>query len=128
MTRRLVPFAAIALALAAADSKKEAPAIKVAEIAIHRADSTITIDGRIANSGAQPIHGLVLIFDVLGDDGQLVNRQRGAIDEDPLDPGAESEMHWQMKDHPRAVEIRVRAVAKGDAPVKVEQPGPYPIE
>jgi hypothetical protein len=129
-TRRLVLLLAPLLALAAGNSKKEAPTIKVVESAVHRSssDRLISIDGRIVNSGQRAIPNLVLIFEVTGVDGQVVSRQRGKIEEDPFDPGAESEIHWQMSDQPAAVEVVVRAVARDDRPVKVEEPGPYAIE
>jgi hypothetical protein len=70
----------------------------------------------------------VLIFEVTGVDREVVSSQRGKVEEDPLGPAEESEFHWQMRDQASAVEIRVRAVAHDDQPVKVEEPGPYPIE
>ena len=133
-TRRLVLLLIPLLALAAGDRKKQqaagGPTVKVVEIAVHRssADRLIAIDGRIVNSGQKAIRGLVLIFEVTGMDGQVVSRQRGQVEEDPLSPGEESEFHWQMDDHGSAAEIGIRGVARGDEQVKVEKPGPYPIE
>jgi hypothetical protein len=97
---------------------------------VHRlnTDPLLVIDGRIVNSGPQPIRKLVLIFEVTGMDGQVVSRQRGKVDQDPLDIGEESEFHWQMSDEVRAVEVGLRAVAHDEQPVKVEEPGPYAIE
>jgi hypothetical protein len=134
VTRRFVLSLAPALALAAGNRKKdkglEGGAIKVVEMAVHRTstDPLITIDGRIVNSGTQAIRNLVLVFEVTGMDGRVVSRQRGKVEEDPLDPGQESEFHWEMRDQPKAVEVSVRAVAHDEQPVRVEEPGPYPIE
>jgi hypothetical protein len=134
VTRRLVLLLAPVLALAAGNRKKdkgfEGGTIKVVEMAVHRlnSDPLLVIDGRIVNSGPQAIRKLVLIFDVTGMDGQVVSRQRGKVEEDPLDTGEGSEFHWQMSNEARAVEVRVRAVAHDEQPVKVEEPGPYAIE
>jgi len=135
ITRRLALLCIPALALAADKRKKDRDfpggAIKLVEMVVHRSDGSdrlLGIDGRLVNSGPDPIRELVLIFDVMGVDDKVVNRQRGKVDEDPLAPGQESEFHWQMRDQSDAVEIRVRATAHGDQPVKVDQPGPYPIE
>ncbi len=134
MTRRLVLLLAPALALAAGKRKKdrdfEGGTIKVVELAIHRpsSDPLLMIDGRIVNSGPETIRELVLIFEVMGTEGQVVSSQRGKVEEDPLASAQESEFHWQMRDHGNAVEVRVRAVARDDRAVKVEEPGPYPIE
>jgi hypothetical protein len=122
------------LALAAGDRRKqdpaEGPTIKVVEIAVRRSSSEaiITIDGRIVNSGQRPIRNLVLIFDVTAMDGEVVSRQRGKVDEDPFDPGEESEFHWQMREHARAVQVSVRAVSSHENAVKVEASGPYAVE
>ena len=135
ITRRHVLLAIPALALAAEKRKKdrdfEGGTVKVVEMAVHRSDGSdrlLSIDGRLVNSGPDAIRELVLIFDVMGVDDKVVNRQRGKVDEDPLAPGQESEFHWQMREHVDAVEVRVRAVAHDDRAVKVEEPGPYPIE
>jgi hypothetical protein len=134
VTRRLVLLLVPLLALAAGDRKKQqaagSPAIKVVEIAVRRSgsDRLIAIDGRIVNSGQRAIRGLVLIFEVTGMDGQVVSRQRGKIEEDPLAPGQESEFHWQMDDRGNAGQIGIRGVARDDEQVKVEEPGPYDIE
>jgi hypothetical protein len=135
ITRRLVLLAIPALVFAAGKPKKdrdfEGGTIKIVEIAVHRsegAERLLTIDGRLVNSGPDAIRALVLIFDVMGVDDKVVNRQRGKVEEDPLAPGQESEFHWQMRDQSDAVEIRVRAIAHDERAVKVEQAGPYPIE
>jgi hypothetical protein len=121
------------LAPSAGDKKKdkrEPEAVEVVEIKAVRPveERTITIDGRIRNAGQKPIERLTLVFDILGPDGEVVSRQRGAIDEAVLDPGQESEFHWQMRDHAPAVDIRVGAVNHDDVLVEVRKPGPYTIE
>ena len=134
MTRRFVLLLAPLSLLAAGKRKKDRDfpggAIKVVDLAVHRSssDSLLTIDGRIVNSGPEAMRELVLIFEVMGADGQVVSSQRGKVAEDPLGSGQESELHWQMRDQASAVEVRLRAVAHGDQPVRVEEPGPYPIE
>ena len=134
ITRRLVLLAIPGLALAAGKRKKdrdfEGGTIKLAELAVHRSSSErlLMIDGRLVNSGPEAIRELVLIFEVTGVDSQVISSQRGKVEEDPLAPGQESEFHWQMREHVDAVEVRVRAVAHDDRAVKVEEPGPYPIE
>ncbi len=135
ITRRLVLLLAPLSVFAAGKRKKdrdfEGGTIKVVELAAHRSDGSdrlLLIDGRIVNSGPQAIRELVLIFEVTGVDGQVVSSQRGKVEEDPLAPGRESEFHWQMRDHADAVEVRVRAIAHDERAVKVEEPGPYPID
>lgn len=131
---RLLLFLTPLLAVSAGDKKKdtqkEPPTVEIVEIAVVRPaeEHLITIDGRVRNVGRKPIHRLTLLFEALAPEGEIVSRQRGAIDEAVLDPDQESEFHWQMREHPRAVEIRVRAVHGEDVYVEVEKPGPYAIE
>jgi hypothetical protein len=134
VTRRVVLLLVPVLALAAgAKTKKKTggePSVKLVNISIRRLSDApvIAIDGKIANPGPHPIRDLTLIFDVLGMDGQVVSRQRGKVDDDPFDPGAEFEFHWQMPDQARAVEIRIRGVARHEDPVDIDNSGPYAIE
>lgn len=102
----------------------------VPELAVHREadERTISVEGRVRNSGGKPIRGLTLVFHLLAPGGEEVTRQRGKIDEESLDPGEESEFHWQMPDHARAVEVRVTAQGGNGFEVKVSRPGPYAIE
>jgi hypothetical protein len=104
--------------------------VEIVEIAVVRPaeEHLITIDGRVRNVGILPIKGLTLVFESLAPEGEIVSRQRGTVDDEVVEPGQESEYHWQMRDEPRAVEIRVHAFDKEDVPVNVVKPGPYTIE
>ncbi|MGE5647726.1 MAG: hypothetical protein ACM336_18270 [Acidobacteriota bacterium] len=135
VTRRAVLFA-LPLATLAAQKRRKRQKLKpgtveVAEISIHREseqERLISIEGRIRNTGERPIKGLTLVFAIVAPGGEEVARQRGEIETDPFEPGAESEFHWQMKDHARAVQVRVGASDQEGFEVAVEKPGPYVIE
>jgi hypothetical protein len=136
VTRRIfLWFAPPAGAVLCARDKKQDQRLKagsadIAEIAIRRSadEHTIGVEGRVRNSGEKPIRGLTLVFHLIAPGGEEVTRQRGKIDEDTLGPGEESEFHWQMPDHARAVEVRITAQAGNGFELNVDQPGPYPIE
>jgi hypothetical protein len=112
--------------------KKGRPKLKVEveQLQIRRVpeDKTIAIEGRIRNAGEHPISRSFVIFRVLAPDGEEVSKQRGPIEEDPLGPGEVYEFHWQMKDLARGVEVRVEVQDRNYREVKVDKPGPYPIE
>ncbi len=91
-------------------------------------EKTISVEGKVVNSGERAIPGTWLVFHVIAPGGEEVSRERGAVEEDPFEPGPEFEFHWQMKDQPRAVEIRVSAEDNGDRAIPVDGPGPYTIE
>ena len=112
------------------DQRVQAGVADVPELAVRREsdERTISVEGRVRNSGGKPIRGLTLVFHLLAPGGEEVTRQRGTIEEESLDPGEESEFHWQMPDHARAVEVRVTAQGSNGFEVKVNQPGPYAIE
>jgi hypothetical protein len=131
ITRRLALGLAPFLAVSAAGRKKPEPGIaEIVEITVRRlaGERLIAIEGRVRNAGEKPIKGLTLVFSIVGPNGQEVSRQRGTIDEGALEPGAESEFHWQMNDHARAVEVLVKAVGGNDFDVAVRKAGPYAIE
>ena len=134
VTRRAVTFLLPLAAASAADKKKPErlkPGIaEVVEISVRRSaeERVISIDGRVRNSGEKPIKGLTLVFSIVAPGGEEVSRQRGTIEDDPLEPGEESEFHWQLNDHARAVQVRVAAANHDGFEVKVVKPGPYVIE
>jgi len=136
ITRRfalgLVPL--VAAAAAAGKKKKigklEPGTAEIVEISIRRlaGERLIAIEGRVRNVGEKPIKGLTLVFSIVGPNGQEVSSQRGKVDDGVLDPGEESEFHWQMNDHARAVEVLVKASGGDDFDVPVRNAGPYAIE
>jgi hypothetical protein len=134
VTRRAVLFLLPLLALAADKQKKPEklkPGIaEVVEISVRRSaeERVIAIEGRVRNSGEKPIKGLTLVFSIVAPGGEEVSRQHGSIEDDPLEPGEESEFHWQMADHARGVQVRVAASNHDGFEVAVEKPGPYVIE
>lgn len=108
--------------------KPAPPSVEIVEILAHRSEKTLTIDGRVRNSGGQPIQGLQLVLDFLSSDGRVVTRQRGTLDSPWLDPGEQAEFQWQMRDHPRAVSFVVRAVDRAQTELPVRNAGPHWIE
>ncbi|MGD0014590.1 MAG: FxLYD domain-containing protein [Bryobacteraceae bacterium] len=132
-TRRLVLLLAPALMLAAAGEQARRPSptrIEMVEVKIRRVpeDGTVSVEGRLRNSGERPIRGLHVVFRVLAPGGEEVARQRGNVEEDPFESGQEYEFHWQMKDPVRGVEVRVVARDTAGHEVEVQKAGPYTIE
>jgi hypothetical protein len=131
--RHLVVFAlAPLLVLGAGDKKRKeplAPRVEVLELtAKSTAERTVEIDGRVRNCGEKPIQDLVLRFKVLSPDQEVLSTQKGEISPNVLEPGEEAEFHWQMRDHARAVAVRVEASGRNEDLLSVAKPGPYPIE
>lgn len=104
------------------------PAIAILEIAAHRSERLVTIDGRLRNLAARPLEGLELVLEFETTDGKVITRQRGAVEPDPLDPGEEAEFRWQMRDHVRAVSFRIQAVERTGREIIVKNAGPHFID
>ncbi len=108
--------------------KPKPPEVEVMQIAARRVEGLVTIDGRVRNSGDRPLRKLSLLFDLLAPGDEVVTRQRGTVEEETLEPGAEAEFHWQMRDPVRAVSLRVQAVDGSGTDLVVRKPGPYPLD
>jgi thioredoxin reductase len=129
----LVAFALVPwLALAAGGKKSKEPTtprVEVLELSVKRTtEGTVEVDGTIRNCGDKPIHDLVLRFKVLSPDGEVLTTQKGEISPEVLDAGEEAEFHWKMRDHARAVALRVEATDRSDSLLAVAKSGPYMIE
>jgi len=98
------------------------------EVASHRSERLITVDGRVGNCGLRPIQKLTLLFHFRATDAQVITTQRGVIGEEVLEPGEDAEFYWQLRDHPRAVDFTIEAVDGSGRDLRVDKPGPYPVE
>jgi len=132
MTRRLC-LVLLALALGASSAQKKRrsskdPDLKVLEVTAHRTEKMINLDGRVQNCGEKTLKGVVLLFDFMAPDQQVITTQKGALTEEEFEPGQESSFHLELADHARAVEYRISAVNEGERDLRVENSGPFPIE
>jgi len=117
------------LCAAAAQQRKPAPpVVEIVEVAAHRSERLVTIDGKVRNAGGRPLKGLQLVLDFMASDGKVITRQRGAIEREWLEPGEDAEFRWQMRDHPRAVSFRFRAVDGVQSELPVKNAGPHYID
>ncbi|MGB9606048.1 MAG: hypothetical protein ACP5U2_05420 [Bryobacteraceae bacterium] len=130
--RAALALLALATLCFALPQKRKSPppptAIVIVELAAHRTEGLVTIDGKLRNLAARPLEGLELVFEFETTDGSVVTRQRGTIESDPLHPGEEAEFRWQMRDHVRAVSFRIQAVERGGRVVMVKNSGPHYID
>lgn len=98
---------------------KSAPVV-VLESSAHRSEGIVALEGRVKNASPKAINGLVLLFDFLGTDGQVITTQRTAVEEDVLEPDAEAAFHVQTPDPVRAVEFRILGVDANGRELRVE--------
>jgi len=133
MRRRLTSLVVLIVAASAgaAAQKRRAPKppdLEVVEVAAHRRDGRVSVDGRIRNTSGKPIQGIVLLFDFRAPGRQTVTSQKTQLEEEVLAPGQEAVFRVQLVDPVRAVEFLVGAVDRRSRDLNVAKAGPYPIE
>ena len=128
MKRAAALLAILVFALSGADKKKKPPDITVLECKSRRGNGQITFDGKVRNTGERTIHGLVLLFDFLSNDKELLTTLKGPVEDDVLEPGSESTFHLESDEPPRAVRYRLGAVDQGGRDLRLSNTGPFAIE
>ena len=132
MGRLLFFLVAPSLLVSAGHQKRKPPKepeILVVEMAARRSsDGRVEIDGRIRSQAARPLERLTLYFKMRAPSDEVVTTQKGQLDATVLEPGEDSEFHWQMRDHVRAVKVNIEITDRNGDEILVDKPGPYPIE
>jgi hypothetical protein len=124
-------LAAVILSLcfsATGQRKKKAADLEVLETRARRVEGKITLDGRVRFTGVKPAHGLVVVFDFLSAENEVVTSQKTQLADDVVRAGAEASYQTVLLDPVRAITYRVRAVDNDEQDLHVSNPGPYPIE
>ncbi|RPI08763.1 MAG: hypothetical protein EHM65_09935 [Acidobacteriales bacterium] len=129
MNRRRAALLLIAPFSSLAQQQRKQPGllVEVVEARSERTQGKIVLDGVIRNVGTRSLSKLILLFDLLDADRKTISRRRGSIDQARFEPGDESEFHFFVADHARAVECSIHAEHAGGNEVDVLKPGPYPI-
>jgi hypothetical protein len=128
---RFFLLAAVILSLCASATgqRKKKPAdVEVIETKARRVDDKITLDGRVRFTAERPAHGLVMIFDFLSSEHQVVTTQKTQVADDVVRKGREASYQTVLVDPVRAISYQVRAFDGGDRELNVGNSGPYPIE
>jgi len=100
----------------------------VLETRARRGEGKILLDGRVRTTGEKPIHGLIVIFDLISPENGVVGSERAVLDEDLLAPGQERAFHSETGDLARAVQYRIRAFDTADRELRAANTGPFPID
>ena len=126
----VLPLALATLLCAAQQKRKPSRPgeVEVVQVSAQRAQGLLAIDGLVRNCGERSIQGLTLVFHLMAPGREVVTSQKGAIEEQVLEPGAEAEFHWQLRDPVRAVSVQIQATDGSGQELPVRKPGPYPVE
>jgi hypothetical protein len=128
---RLFLLAAVILSVCASapGQRKKKPAdVEVLETKARRVEGRITLDGRVRFTGERPTRGLVIIFDFLSPEREVVTSQKTQVADGVVRAGQEASYRTELVDPVRAISYQVRAVGAGERDLRVANPGPYPIE
>jgi hypothetical protein len=121
----------LCLALFAATAQQQARKganVRILETRAVREGANISVDGKVRVIGEKSLRGLLIIFDFRSPEKEVVTSQRAVIDEDTLTPGREGVFHSEMADSARAVRYTIRAFDMHEKELRVDNPGPYPVE
>ena len=119
----------LSLCFAATGQRKKKPAdVEVIETKARRVEGRITLDGRVRFTGERPARGLVVVFDFLSPEHEVVTSQKTQVADDVVRAGREASYQTVLVDPARAVSYQVRAFDAGERDLSVANPGPYPIE
>jgi hypothetical protein len=131
MQRLAVPLLLLAcLAPAAFQQRKRQSQnqIEVMQAKAERQERRIMLDGRVKNTGQRVLYRLVLVFDLIDSEQEVITRRKGPIEEDVLEPGEEVSFQFYVPDQARAVQFRMGAESERTVGLEVIKPGPFLIE
>jgi hypothetical protein len=130
MQRRVFFLFLILTALAAAQRKPQPkPAeIELADVSARREGEHVNIDGRLKNAGERAAKKLIIFIEFRSPEDQVITTRRAEIDEEVLEPGAETELHARVPDPVRAVSIRFNFEDGSGRYLKGINAGPFAIE
>ncbi|HLK64453.1 MAG TPA: hypothetical protein VKU19_13500 [Bryobacteraceae bacterium] len=117
------------LVLAApAQRQKRTADVAVLEAKARRAEGKILVDGRVQFTAVKKSRGLIVVFDLLSAEDQVLATEKAVVEEEVIEPGEERSIHAETAEISRAVRFRIRTFDGGDRELRTENPGPYPIE
>jgi hypothetical protein len=111
---RWFAVAAAVLSLGTFGVAQRKPEVQVLEAKARRDDGKILVDSRVRVTAAKPIRGLVIVFDLMAPENNVVGQERICRSE--------------TGEHVRAVRFKIRAFDLGERDLRVGNSGPFPIE
>ena len=102
--------------------------IQILDCKARRSEDNVRVDGRIRVLAEHPFKGLVLAFDFLSDEGEVLTTEKDQYSDDTLKNGDELPFHVETTNPPGSIRYRVRAFDGAERELRVRGPGPYIIE
>jgi hypothetical protein len=101
--------------------------VQILEAKGRRSEDQVVVDGRIRVTSDKPIKGLVLAFDFLSDDGDVLTTEKDQYSEDVLKNGDELPFHVETMNPPGSIRYKIRAFDTVERELRVIADGPYII-
>ena len=121
-------LAVAVLSLGAPGVAEKKPEVQVVEAKARRDGGKILVDGRLRVTADKPLKGLVVVFDLMAPEDNIVGSEKAVLDEDRVARGQERVCHSETGEHARAVRFKIRAFDLGERDLRVGNSGPFPIE
>lgn len=112
----------------AGQKQKKPPDVTVGEAKARRSEGKILVDGRVQVTALKKLHGLVIVFDLLSAENDVMASEKAVVEEDWIVPGEERSIHAETSELARAVRFRIRAFDTADRELRAQNTGPFPIE
>ncbi len=131
MCRRLfaiLPLASLLLFGAPQKRKQAAATLDLSSFQARRSGDRVEIDGKLKNTGQEPVSRGELVFSFLSTDKRVLSTRRADLEPELLKPGEETVILLQTPYPAGAVSILVGVSSKDGRAVNLDHRGPYPIE
>lgn len=125
---RYLCLALVLVVMGASAQKAKKTDIDVLEAKGRRGESTVMLDGKVRVTAEKGLKSLTLVFDFIGESGDVLTTQKTEQSDEPLGRGEESAFHVETNNPPGAIKYRVRAFDIEDRELRIGNPGPFVIE
>jgi hypothetical protein len=102
--------------------------VDVAEMKAHRLESTLAVDGTLKVNSSKPLKGIVLYFDFLSADKEVLATEKALVTEETVKAGQDQPFHVESRFPVGSVRFKVRAFDGSDRELRLGNPGPFIIE
>ena len=110
-------------------NRDKPPEVEVFEASARRMEGQVNVDARVRNCGEKPIKRLMVLFDFMDPDRQVITTKRWEDEEhEALDPGDDVQIRARVVDPVRAVEIQLRFEDAEGRGLRPKESKPFPIE
>jgi len=102
--------------------------VRLSDVSVRRDADSVIIDGRLENCGDKTLKKLKFFIEFRNTDHKTVSTRDGEVEPKLLEPGDDSEVHAQVPDSVRAIDVVFRFEDASGRVVDATNTGPFIIE